>query len=246
MRAIRLGVSITAFVGLTLQVASAQRQPAGQWPHYAGDLAATHYSTLDQITAANVAQLKIAWEWMPGDKALPQYGTRPGAFQNTPLMIDGVLYVSTPYNVVAALDATTGKELWRYDPKVYEDGQPPNGQGFAHRGVAAWRDASAGGKLRIFLNARYRLIQLDAKTGQPVDGFGSHGVVDLSEGPGVGDQQEALHQHFAADRLQGSRHCRKRRRRSPHLQERSAWRRARLQRANGEGGVDLPYGSAAR
>ena len=85
-------------------------------------------------------RLSIAWEWKPNEKVLPQFGTRPGAFQNTPLVIDGVMYLSTPYNQVAALDPTTGKELWRYDPKAYEDGQPPNGQGFAHRGVAAWKD----------------------------------------------------------------------------------------------------------
>ncbi|OFW43274.1 MAG: hypothetical protein A3J29_20425 [Acidobacteria bacterium RIFCSPLOWO2_12_FULL_67_14b] len=160
---------------------------AQQWPHYAGDQAASHYSPLDQITAANVGRLAVAWEWRPNEKVLPQFGTWPGAFQNTPLMIDGVLYVSTPYNQVAALDAGTGRELWRFDPKVYEDGQPPNGQGFAHRGVVAWRDPStslgAGGdRLRIFINARYKLIQLDAKTGQPVDGFGKGGTVDLSEG----------------------------------------------------------------
>ncbi len=160
---------------------------AQQWPHYAGDQAASHYSPLDQITPANVSQLAIAWEWKPNEKVLPQFGTRPGAFQNTPLMIDNVLYLSTPYNQVAALDATTGKELWRYDPKAYEDGQPPNGQGFAHRGVVAWRDPSTslkagGNNLRIFLNARYKLIQLDAKTGLPVASFGTNGVVDLSEG----------------------------------------------------------------
>ncbi len=152
---------------------------AQQWPHYAGDQAASHYSPLEQITTANVTKLAIAWEWKPNEKVLPQFGTRPGAFQNTPLVIDNVMYLSTPYNQVAALDATTGKELWRYDPKAYEDGQPPNGQGFAHRGVVAWKDS---GGLRIFLNARYKLIQLDAKTGTPVPAFGKDGVVDLSEG----------------------------------------------------------------
>jgi quinoprotein glucose dehydrogenase len=149
------------------------------WPHYAADQAASHYSPLDQINAANLSRLAVAWEWKPNEKVLPQFGTRPGAFQNTPLMIDNVLYVSTPYNQVAALDATTGKELWRYDPKAYEDGQPPNGQGFAHRGVAAWRDRD---RLRIILNSRYRLIQLDAKTGAVVEAFGNKGIVDLSEG----------------------------------------------------------------
>jgi quinoprotein glucose dehydrogenase len=152
---------------------------AQQWPHYAADQAATHYSPLDQITPANVSRLAIVWEWKPDEKILPQFGTRPGAFQNTPLVIDNVMYLSTPYNQVAALDATTGKELWRYDPKAYEDGQPPNGQGFAHRGVAAWKD---GDRLRIILNSRYRLIQLDAKTGTPVKAFGTGGVVDLGEG----------------------------------------------------------------
>ncbi len=176
-------------IAITLALAAilAARPAAQQWPHYAGDQAASHYSPLDQITPANVGTLAIAWEWKPNEKVLPQFGTRPGAFQNTPLMIDNVLYVSTPYNQVAALDATSGKELWRYDPKAYEDGQPPNGQGFAHRGVVAWRDPSTSlgagrGELRIFLNARYKLIQLDAKTGVPVDGFGTNGVVDLSQG----------------------------------------------------------------
>ena len=162
-----------------------QRAPAGQllgeWPFFAGDQAGSHYSPLDKITAANVKQLAVAWEWRTGDKALTKYGTRPGTFANTPLMIDGVLYLSTPYNVVAALNATTGEELWRYDPKAYEDGQPPNGTGYTHRGVAAWRDSSTGA-LRIVLNSRYRLIELDAKTGAPITAFGKNGIVDLSEG----------------------------------------------------------------
>jgi quinoprotein glucose dehydrogenase len=152
---------------------------AQQWPHYDGDQAGSHYSPLDQITAANVSRLAIAWEWKPNEKNLPQFGTRPGNFQATPIVIDNVMYLSTMYFGVAALDATTGKELWRYDSKAYEDGQPPNGTGFVHRGVAAWKD---GNQLRIILNARYKLIELDAKTGVPVSTFGTNGVVDLSEG----------------------------------------------------------------
>jgi len=94
-------------------------------------------------------------------------------------MIDNVLYVITPYNKVAALDAESGAVRWTFDPKSYEDGQPTNGMGFTHRGVAAWRD---GQNLRIFVNTRYRLICLDARTGQPVNSFGENGVVDLSKG----------------------------------------------------------------
>ena len=88
-----------------------------------------------------------AWEWSPGEQALQEFGTQPGNFQNTPLMIDNVLYVSTMYNRVVALDAETGKELWSFDPKAYEDGQPPNGTGFVHRGVATWSDGAADADL---------------------------------------------------------------------------------------------------
>ena len=167
-------LSITVICGLTLSSVAAQ-----QWPQPAGDQGASHYSPLDQITPANVNQLQVAWEWQPNEKELPQFGTRPGAFQASPIVVDNVMYVSTMYYGVAALDPATGKELWRYDSKAYEDGQPPNGTGYVHRGVVAWKD---GDRLRIFLNARYKLIQLDAKTGTPVSTFGSNGIVDLSEG----------------------------------------------------------------
>jgi quinoprotein glucose dehydrogenase len=155
-------------------------QAADEWPVYGGDQAATRYSTLATINRANAGSLQIAWTWKPSERALPEYGTQPGTFQNTPLMIDGVLYLSTPYNRVVALDARNGQELWRYDPEPFKDGQPPNGTGFVHRGVAAWRDE--GGRLQIFMNSRARLIRLDAKTGQPVASFGNRGVVDLTEG----------------------------------------------------------------
>ena len=140
------------------------------------------YSPLTDLNASTAPRLKIAWDWSPREKALAQFGTRPGNFQATPLMIDNVLYLSTPYNRVVALNAESGAELWSFDPKAYEDGQPPNGTGFVHRGVAAWRDSADGNKLRIFINSRYHLICLDAATGQPVDRFGTHGVFDLSQG----------------------------------------------------------------
>lgn len=158
---------------------SAEQQTPHEWPFYGADQGGTKYSTLDDINRQNVGALTVAWEWTPNERALDEFGTRPGNFQNTPLMIDNVLYVSTPYNQVAALDAESGRQLWIFDPKAYEDGQPPNGTGFVHRGVAAWRD---GDKLRIFLNSRYRLICLDAQTGTPVSTFGEKGAVDISRG----------------------------------------------------------------
>ena len=152
------------------------------WPFYGGDQGGTKYSPLTDVNASTVARLGVAWEWSPREKALQPFGTRPGNFQATPLMIDNVLYLSTPYNRVVALNADTGAELWAFDPKAYEDGQPPNGTGFVHRGVAAWRDSADGNKLRIFINSRYRLICIDAATGRLVDRFGTHGVFDLSKG----------------------------------------------------------------
>src|SRR6266550_7788937 len=149
------------------------------WPFYGGDQGGMKYSPLTDVNASTVSRLATAWEWSPREKALSQFGTRPGNFQATPLMIDNVLYFSTPYNRVVALNAETGAELWAFDPKAYEDGQPPNGTGFVHRGIAAWRD-SRNGKLRIFLNSRYHLIALDAASGQPVASFGVGGTVDIS------------------------------------------------------------------
>jgi quinoprotein glucose dehydrogenase len=153
-----------------------------EWLFYGGDEGGTKYSPLADIKASNVSRLQAAWEWQTREKALDRFGTRPGNFQATPLMIGDVLYFSTPYNRVVALNADTGRELWSFDPKAYEDGQPPNGTGFVHRGVAAWRDRANGDALRIFMNSRYRLICLDAATGKPVDSFGTHGSIDLSKG----------------------------------------------------------------
>src|SRR6185436_20783558 len=113
-------------LALVLIVASASAQ---EWPYYGGDPGETHYSKLDQITRANVGNLKVAWEWKTGESPLPEFKTNPGAFEATPLMIGGVLYLSTPYNRVVALDPETGRERWSYDPKAYEDGQVPNGTG---------------------------------------------------------------------------------------------------------------------
>jgi glucose dehydrogenase len=177
--------STTVVRGLRIQPDRGQAPQSDReqdWAFYGGDQGGTKYSPLADVTASNAPRLTVAWEWSTGEKALDRFGTRPGNFQATPLMIGNVLYLSTPYNRVVALNAETGTELWAFDPKAYEDGQPPNGTGFVHRGVAAWRDSTNGNGLRIFINSRYRLICLDASTGKPVDSFGTHGAVDLSKG----------------------------------------------------------------
>src|SRR5688572_1667520 len=100
---------------------------SGEWPVYAADHAATKYSPLDQINRETVSTLGQAWEWKPGERDDPRLGTRPGKFESTPLMIDNVLYLSTPYARVVALDAESGAQIWAYDPKTYEDGQGYSG-----------------------------------------------------------------------------------------------------------------------
>jgi quinoprotein glucose dehydrogenase len=153
---------------------------AQDWPDYAG-AGSTHYSPLAEIAPANVRNLQVAWEWKTGEAPLPEFNTTPGMFEVTPLAIGGVLYLSTPYNRVIALDADSGRERWSYDPKAYAAGQVPNGTGFVHRGVAAWRDSRTG-SLRIFMNSRNRLIALDAGNGKPIADFGDNGIVDLVAG----------------------------------------------------------------
>jgi quinoprotein glucose dehydrogenase len=170
-----------SLLAVSVPALGSERAKDQEWRHYGGDAAGQKYSTLTDINRGNVAALALAWAWQTGEAPLPQYSTSPGMFEATPLMIGGVLYLSTPYNRVIALDATSGREIWSYDPKAYAAGQVPNGTGFVHRGVAAWRD-SRSHALRILMNSRSRLIELDAKSGMPVATFGDHGSVNLLDG----------------------------------------------------------------
>ena len=165
-------------LGLLPSLLAAQ---SGEWREYGGDPGASKYSSLTAIHRGTVAQLREVWRWRTNERRDSVARVRPGYFEATPLMIGDTLYLSTPYNQVAALDANTGRELWRYDPRAYDAGQPPNGMGFVQRGVAAWSD---GRERRIFLNSRWRLIALDAATGRPVPSFGQQGEIDLTAGLG--------------------------------------------------------------
>jgi quinoprotein glucose dehydrogenase len=174
-------VMIAALLLCVFVSIGADRAPV-DWPVWGGDSGGGHYSVLADINVANVAKMQRAWTWKTGESELKEYGVRPGMFENTPLMIDGVMYVTTPYNRIVALDPETGVELWSYDPKSYVDGQPANGTGYVHRGIAVWREGRGAGRTRVFLNTRYRLISIDAKTGKPDGSFGDNGIVDLSQG----------------------------------------------------------------
>ena len=155
--------------------------PDTGWPFCGGDQGGSKYSTLTQINRENVSHLILAWEWRTGEKPLPAYGTHPGLFEATPILVEGKLYLPTAYNRVVALDPATGKEIWSYDPKAYEEGQVPNGTGFVHRGIAYWYDRPSK-QGRILLNSRSHLIELDSKSGKLIPSFGDNGVVNLLPG----------------------------------------------------------------
>src|SRR5947207_4611058 len=177
-----LAIIVTGSLALLAAQGRGSRQ--FEWLYYGGDPANTKYSPLADITVQNVERLQIAWQWKHWETPLGQYGTTPGFFESTPLMIDGVLYVTTPYNSIAALDAETGKELWRFDGEAYKLGQVLSASGWKLRGTAFWRD---NGRLRIFLNSRHRLFSLDAHTGEPVHTFGNNGEVSLTALPRISD-----------------------------------------------------------
>jgi len=170
---------IAAFiVFLTFSTTYAQTDTMIEWPYVGSDQSHSKFSPANQITANNVSNLEIAWEWEPGELPLPEYGTRPGGFETTPIMIDNVLYLSTMYTRVIALDAETGKELWAFDPRVYEAG--PIGTspgGFKHRGVAVHGKAD---EMRVFINTRDSLYALHAKSGELITSFGDGGKVLLT------------------------------------------------------------------
>src|ERR1044072_2052731 len=81
------------------------------WPVFSGDPGGKKYSALTDIDRANVSRLRLAWQCQTGEQPLSQYATSPGMFETTPLMVDGILYLSTPYNRVVALDSRSGREL---------------------------------------------------------------------------------------------------------------------------------------
>ncbi len=179
---------------LALPLSARQEGETVEWPAFGNGPDNTKYSALGQIDASNFGELRVAWEWESPSvevaDANPQ--VRPGQFKAVPIMLDGVVYVSTAVSQAAAIDAATGETLWTHDPESWKAGRPAN-IGFQHRGVAAWRGpVERGGRsrdeTRIFLATHdRRLIALDALTGEPVGDFGEGGEVDLLAGRGEAD-----------------------------------------------------------
>ena len=141
----------------------------------------TRYSPLQQITRANVSRLVQAWVYRTGEMGRTDRTTK---FEATPLMVDGLLYLSTPLGRAIALDPATGKQVWSYD--THPDTHGDWGD-FASRGVSTWVDPAARAdavcKRRIFLPViDARIVALDAKTGAPCAGFGARGTIRLRDG----------------------------------------------------------------
>lgn len=169
-------------LALTIVAADAQRpDTAGEWPYYGGDAASTKYSPLSQVTPSNVTSLQIAWRWSSPDNEIVKANpaARPGAYQDTPIMVNGVLYTTTSLGAFVAIDPTTGRTLWQYDPETWKGGRPPN-LGFTHRGAAYWSD----GTVRRLISGTHDayLISIDAETGKPDPAFGVDGRVDVIDG----------------------------------------------------------------
>ncbi len=139
------------------------------WPVYGGDFEGTKYSALTQINRGNVAKLKPAWIYRCDDMR-----TRPATtIECNPIVIDGVMYLTTPGLKVVALDAATGKQIWMFDPWQGRGGRGVN------RGLTYW---SGGEDKRIFFASGQFIHAINARDGKLIEGFGKGGKVDMREG----------------------------------------------------------------
>src|SRR6185436_9925305 len=186
-----LGVLILAFAWFAPRLSS--QAPAasfpstknGEWTHYTGDVRGSKYSPLDQITAANFNKLEVAWRFKTD-----ALGPRPEyKLEGTPLMIKGVLYTTAgTRRSVIALDAKTGELIWAYSLREGNRAAIAPRQ-LSGRGLSYWTDGKGDDRV-LFVTTGYRLVALNAHTGQPVKTFGTNGVVDMKVGAVVGKGQQ--------------------------------------------------------
>lgn len=167
----RLHASVVALILLFSAVAESEhsKKPLGDWRVYGGDLGGTRYSDLAQIHRGNVQTLEVAWVFHTGDMQRKPDST----IQCNPIVVDDVMYLTSPALKVIALRAATGEKLWQFDPFQGERARGVN------RGVTYWE---AGDDRRIFAVGGSFLYALNARTGQSVPGFGKDGKVDLRDG----------------------------------------------------------------
>ena len=173
-RTLNLGALLIIAAGL-----ATHDVPADDWRVTGGEPGNTRYSSLDQINRSNVAQLRPAWTYHTRD--LPPDGN--SQIQATPIVVDGVLYTTTPALAVIALHADNGRLLWKFDPFAKRARET-----HANRGVVYWADDR---ERRILFTAGRRLYALNAQTGHRISTFGDSGSVDLGAGldRDIGDAQ---------------------------------------------------------
>nr|MBI1231913.1 PQQ-binding-like beta-propeller repeat protein [Cytophagales bacterium] len=179
----RLGSKARKVVGLslfagTLMALGCARPQNENWPYYGGNSGGNRYSSLDQINTTNVHTLQVAWTYLSTDTAKADY--RPREIQCQPIVIDGILFATSPLLELFALKADTGEELWRFNP--FAEKTP---RYHSNRGVMYWE---SGEEQRILYTAGTSLYAIDAKTGLPIPNFGDNGAVSLHQG--VGDNLE--------------------------------------------------------
>jgi quinate dehydrogenase (quinone) len=154
------------------------------WPVYGKDAGGARFSLANQINPQNVDQLKVAWQYRTGEIA--EAGSE---FENTPLQVDGRMFICTPHNVVHALDPETGKLLWKFDPQVGNDlaWNRCRGVGYFDGTKPGNAEEKAMPCLRriILTTLDARMFSLDAETGKRCEDFGSNGEIDLK--PGIGE-----------------------------------------------------------
>jgi quinoprotein glucose dehydrogenase len=177
MRVLTTGCSLLFAAAFAMAQSGAKN---GEWRSYGGDLGHTRYSPLDQINANNFNDLQIAWHFKTDS-----LGPRPEyQFEGTPLMIHGVVYTTAgSRRAVVALDGATGEMLWMHSENEGARGSAAPRQ-LSGRGLAYWSDNRE--ERILYVTPGYRLIALDAKTGAPVQSFGTDGAVDLK----MDDDQE--------------------------------------------------------
>jgi len=166
-------VSAICMLSCALTLSAQSGAKNGEWRSYGGDLGNTHYSSLDQINAGNFSKLQVAWRFKTDN-----LGPRPEFnFEGTPLMANGVIYSTAgTRRAVVALDAANGELLWVHGEHEGARGTAAPRQ-LSGRGLAYWTD---GREERIlYVTPGYRLVALDAKTGNLVPSFGTGGLVDL-------------------------------------------------------------------
>jgi quinoprotein glucose dehydrogenase len=180
---ISVGVGITIFAA-GRQSSTAPSTKNGEWPYYTADLKGTRYSPLDQINASNFKELEVAWRFKTDN-----LGTRPEyKLEGTPLMVKGILYATGgTRRAVFALRAETGELLWTHSE--FEGNRAVNApRQLSGRGLSYWTDGKDDRIL--YVTPGYRLVELDAKTGQRISGFGKDGIVDLKVGVVHGTGQQ--------------------------------------------------------